>query len=110
MNRTVIGIDVGGTTTKIVGFCRNAKGKRQLIAPQFVRATDPLTSIYGAFGKFTAENALELEDIDRIMMTGAGSSVIHKSIYNLRCLPDRKCSIPEGTQKTWIRCACILPG
>ena len=87
MNRTVIGIDVGGTTTKIVGFCRNAKGKRQLIAPQFVRATDPLTSIYGAFGKFTAENALELEDIDRIMMTGAGSWVIHKSIYNLRCLP-----------------------
>ena len=87
MNRTVIGIDVGGTTTKIVGFCRNEQGEQQLIAPQFVRATDPLTSIYGAFGKFTAENALELGDIDRIMMTGAGSSVIHKSIYNLRCLP-----------------------
>ena len=85
--KTVIGIDVGGTTTKIVGFRKNKDGRQELIAPQFVRATDPLTSIYGAFGKFTAENALELGDIDRILMTGAGSSVITKPIYNLPCLP-----------------------
>ena len=76
MNRTVIGIDVGGTTTKIVGFRENEKGEKELIAPQFVRATDPLTSIYGAFGKFTSENGLELGDIDRILMTGAGSSTV----------------------------------
>ena len=87
MNKTVIGIDVGGTTTKIVGFRKNQNGEQELIAPQFVRATDPLTSIYGALGKFTAENELELSDIDRILMTGAGSSVISKPIYNLPCLP-----------------------
>lgn len=92
MNRTVIGIDVGGTTTKIVGFRENEKGEKELIAPQFVRATDPLTSIYGAFGKFTAENALELGDIDRILMTGAGSSMITNGIYNLKCV-----SVPEFT-------------
>ena len=55
MNRTVIGIDVGGTTTKIVGFRQKEKGEQELIAPQFVRATDPKTSIYGAFGKFTVD-------------------------------------------------------
>ncbi len=87
MNKTVIGIDVGGTTTKIVGFCDAADGTKKLIAPQFVRATDPRTSIYGAFGKFTAENDLELSDIDRILMTGAGASVITKPIYNLNCKP-----------------------
>ncbi|MBO5295015.1 MAG: pantothenate kinase [Clostridia bacterium] len=87
MNKTVIGIDVGGTTTKIVGFRKKEDGTKELIAPQFVRATDPLTSIYGAFGKFTAENGLELSDIDRILMTGAGSSVITKPIYNLACTP-----------------------
>lgn len=87
MKKTVIGIDVGGTTTKIVGFRENQEGKQELIAPQFVRATDPLTSIYGAFGKFTAENGLELSDIDRVLMTGAGSSVIKKPIYNLSCQP-----------------------
>lgn len=87
MKNTVIGIDVGGTTTKIVGFRKTAQGEKELITPQFVRATDPLTSIYGAFGKFTAENNLELADIDRILMTGAGSSVITKPIYNLTCQP-----------------------
>lgn len=92
MNRTVIGIDVGGTTTKIVGFRTNKKGEQGLIAPQFVRATDPLTSIYGAFGKFTAENNLALSDIDRIMMTGAGSVYVKNEIYNLPC-----CAVPEFT-------------
>ncbi len=87
MNKTVIGIDFGGTTTKIVGFRKTAAGEKELIAPQFIRATDPLTSIYGAFGKFTDENGLELSDIDRILMTGAGSSVITKPIYNLCCQP-----------------------
>ena len=90
MKRTVIGIDVGGTTTKIVGFRKDDGGARQLIEPQFVRATDPMTSIYGAFGKFTAQNGLELSDIDNILMTGAGSSVIERGIYNLKCT-----SVPE---------------
>ncbi len=90
MNRTVIGIDVGGTTTKIVGFRKNRAGEPVLIDPQFVRATDPLTSIYGAFGKFTAENGLALGDIERIMMTGAGASMVGESIYNLNCK-----SVPE---------------
>ncbi len=87
MSKTVIGIDVGGTTTKIVGFRQTDNDKKELIAPQFVRATDPLTSIYGAFGKFTAENGLELSAIDRILMTGAGASFITKPIYNLTCQP-----------------------
>ena len=90
MNRTVIGIDVGGTTTKIVGFRKNQQGERELIAPQFVRATDPVTSIYGAFGKFTAENGLGLSDIERIMVTGAGSATVKNGIYNLPC-----CTVPE---------------
>lgn len=90
--KTVIGIDVGGSTTKIVGFRRDETGQRVLVEPQFVRATDPVTSIYGAFGKFTMQNGLELDDISRIMMTGAGSSVVTKPIYNLNCVP-----VPEFT-------------
>ena len=60
--RTIIGIDIGGSTTKIVGFHRNNK-ELTLIEPQFVRAADPITSIYGAFGRFTSQNDLELGDI-----------------------------------------------
>lgn len=89
--KVVIGIDVGGSTTKIVGFKENEEGKlTTLISPQFVRATDPITSIYGAFGKFTSQNGLALSDIDRIMMTGVGSSFVDKPIYSLRCV-----SVPE---------------
>ena len=45
MGKSVLGIDVGGSATKIVGF-RESNGKRELIAPQIVHANDPLTSIY----------------------------------------------------------------
>ena len=82
--RTVIGIDVGGSTTKIVGFQKNEKG-RLLIDPLFVRATDAITSVYGAFCKFTMQNDLSLSDIDRVLMTGVGSSFIDKPIYSLDC-------------------------
>ncbi|MBR2721217.1 MAG: pantothenate kinase [Clostridia bacterium] len=87
MSKAVIGIDVGGTTTKIVGFRSLENGAEELIAPQFVRATDPLTSVYGAFGKFTAENGLGLSDISQVLMTGAGAGHLRGPIYDLDCRP-----------------------
>ena len=84
MKNVIIGIDVGGSTTKIVGF--NLKnGKRELIEPIFVKATDPVTATFGAFGKFLVENSLSLEDIERVMITGAGSSFISQPLYGLPC-------------------------
>ena len=81
----VIGIDVGGSTTKIVGF-KKSEGGRELIAPQFVKANDPVTSIYGAFGKFTDENELSLSEIDKVMMTGVGSAYLSRGLYGLECV------------------------
>ncbi len=78
----IIGIDVGGSTTKIVGF-RMTDGKREFIEPQFVRANDPVTATYGAFGKFTDENSIAIKDIDKIMITGAGSSYVKHDLYGL---------------------------
>ena len=83
--RTVIGIDIGGSTTKIVGIRTDEKGNETLIDPIFVTATDALTSVYGAFGKFTMQNGIELSQIDRVLMTGVGSSFIDKPIYGLEC-------------------------
>ncbi len=80
----VIGIDVGGSTTKIVGFdCRG--GDRRLIEPQFVKANDPVTSTYGAFGKFTDENRINISDISKVMITGVGSSYVKRDLYGLEC-------------------------
>lgn len=83
--KTVIGIDVGGTTTKIVGFNKFETGRAELIEPQFVKATDPVTSAYGAFGKFTLQNNIQLDKIECVMMTGAGSAFIDKPIYSVNC-------------------------
>ena len=89
MAEYVIGIDVGGSTTKIVGFDENKK----LINPLFVTANDQITSIYGAFGKFTSENSIELNEISKVMMTGVGSTFITKPLYGLRCqsVPEFQC-------------------
>lgn len=86
----VIGIDVGGSTTKIVGFRRDGDTDVMVGEPLFITATDPLTSVYGAFGKFTVQNGLALGDIERVMMTGVGAGCIRESIYSLPCE-----SVPE---------------
>ncbi|MBQ8746335.1 MAG: pantothenate kinase [Clostridia bacterium] len=91
-SHVIIGIDVGGSTTKIGGFDLTG-GKRRLIEPLFVRATDPITSIYGAFGKFTDLNGLALTDIEKVMITGVGSSYVQRPIYSLPCevTPEFRC-------------------
>lgn len=75
----VVGIDVGGSTTKIVGF----DGSR-LLTPGLVKATDPIASVYGGFGKFTSENNISLSDIEKVMITGVGSTFLGNNIYGLK--------------------------
>lgn len=74
----IIGIDIGGSTTKIIGFDNG-----QIFSPLLVRATDPIASVYGAFGKFLSVNRLNLSNIERIMVTGVGSSYITAQLYGL---------------------------
>lgn len=75
----VLGIDVGGSTTKIVGY--NKAG--QCIGRMQVEATDQLTSAYGAFGKFTAYHHLRMGDIQQIMLTGVGASHLGTGMYDI---------------------------
>ena len=80
----IVGIDVGGSTTKIVGI-RKQPDRWELITPQLVTANDPITAVYGAFGKFTDENGLKIEDISKVMMTGVGASFVKRNLYGLDC-------------------------
>lgn len=75
----VIGIDVGGSTTKIAGFY----SRKEIISTLQVKATDPMTSVYGALGRFINVNHLELEDVERIILTGVGASVFNGNLYNI---------------------------
>lgn len=74
----VIGIDVGGSTTKIVGI----DGK-DIKNPMFVRATDPVTSLFGAFGKYLYDNDIALSAVEKVMLTGVGSAYINQPLYGL---------------------------
>lgn len=74
----IIGIDVGGSTTKIVGF-----DKENIFSPMIVRADDPISSAYGAFGRFLSTNKLSISNIDKVMVTGVGSSYITNKIYGI---------------------------
>lgn len=74
----IIGIDVGGSTTKIVGY-----DQKELFSPLLVKANDPVSSIYGAFGRFLNENKLHLGDIERIMITGVGATFIEEKIFGI---------------------------
>lgn len=75
-----IGIDIGGSTTKIVGF---AGSKENIISPIFVKANDPVASTYGAFGKYLEENGIKLPDVEKVLVTGVGSSYIGKDILGV---------------------------
>ena len=73
-----IGIDVGISTTKIVGI-RDGK----VISPLRIKANDPITSLYGAFGKYLYDNKIELKDVKQVMVTGVGASYVNEPIYGI---------------------------
>ena len=77
-----IGIDIGGSTTKIVGLDGNEKGG-ELKAPLMVTADDPVASLFGAFGKFVSQNGLSLGDVKKVVITGVGASYMTNDIYGV---------------------------
>ncbi len=79
----VIGIDVGISTTKIIGI-----KDMKVVSPMRITAADPVTSLYGAFGKYLYENHIELKDVEQVMLTGVGAAYIEKPVYGL---PTCKC-------------------
>ena len=78
----VIGIDVGISTTKIVGI-----KNMQVVSPLRTTAADPVASLYGAFGKYLYDNHIELSDVEQVVLTGVGAAYIDRPVYGL---PTRK--------------------
>jgi len=76
--KITIGIDLGGSTTKIVGF---QDGKLKI--PTFVKADNPIASLFGALGKFIYENNIQLNEIEKIMITGVGSAYVEQPLYGI---------------------------
>jgi len=79
----ILGIDIGGSTTKIVGLRTDGS----VLSMLRVRAEDPVTSMYGALGNYLLSNKLTLQDVRRIVLTGVGASYVDKNIFGV---PTRK--------------------
>ncbi|MCL2707623.1 MAG: pantothenate kinase [Defluviitaleaceae bacterium] len=77
--RVVLGIDVGGSTTKIVGY--SDEGRR--LGMMQVEAADRLTSAYGAFGKFISAHGLHMSDVTQIVLTGVGAAHLASGMYDI---------------------------
>jgi len=75
----ILGIDVGGSTTKIVGI----KPTGEYVGMLQVDASDQITSAFGAFGKFAATYSLRISDIKQIVVTGVGASYLEAGMYDI---------------------------
>ena len=74
----VIGIDVGISTTKIVGLREG-----RVLSPIRITAADQVTSLYGAFGKYLHDNKIELKDVEQVMLTGVGAGYVDEQLYGI---------------------------
>ena len=74
----VVGIDIGGSTTKIAGF-----DEEKMLKSVQISASNAIASLFGAFGKFLYDNELSLEDIEQVNLTGVGCSAVEQPIYGL---------------------------
>ena len=77
----VLGLDVGGSTTKVVGF---EDGK--ILKSVIVQASDPLASAYAGLGRFLEASGRKLFQIDKIMATGVGASYLSGDLLDRRTI------------------------
>lgn len=75
----VLGVDIGGSTTKIA--CFETTGERHAMLQ--VEASDRLTSLYGAIGNILSTHAIPLSDVSRIVVTGVGAALVNDNIYGI---------------------------
>lgn len=73
-----VGIDIGSTTTKAIVIQSD-----KILYRLKTKAIDPVTSATGIIGKLTQENDIDIGSIEKIVITGVGSSKINKQIFDI---------------------------
>jgi type II pantothenate kinase len=74
----IIGIDIGSTTTKAVSI-----ESEKVINKIKTKAIDAVTSATGALGKMLVEHDIKITQIEKIMITGAGSTKIKNDLFGI---------------------------
>jgi len=86
----IVGIDIGSTITKAVsvepgpGRRGDSPAGRAVVSRKVkTKAMDAVTSAAGAFGKMMLENGIAMRDIEKIVITGVGSSKIDGALFGI---------------------------
>lgn len=74
----IVGIDIGSTTTKAV-----AMEGGEIVKKIKTKASDAITSATGALGKVLSESNSSIEEVEKIIITGAGSVYIKDEIFGI---------------------------
>ena len=77
--KVILGVDIGGSTTKIVAF----EEKQRVLDCLQVRAGDQITSLYGAIGHILYKCHLTLGDVEAFVLTGVGATMVKGDIYGI---------------------------
>ena len=107
----VLGIDVGGSTTKIVGLKKASDSiPEKRLGMLQVRAADQITSMYGAIGSFSRSQGVSLKDVSSVYLTGVGASFIDEDVYGIKTIKvDEFRAIGHGALKlTALREALVV--
>ena len=76
----IIGIDVGISSTKIVGI---ENSKHTIMSPMAITGSDKITPMDDALGKYLHHNDIALDDIEHIMVTGVGAQEVNGPICDV---------------------------
>ena len=100
----ILGIDIGGSTTKIVGLRTDGS----VVSMLRVRAEDQVTSLYGALGNYLTSNGLSLGDVRRVVLTGVGASYVDGDVFGLPTCRVDEFQASGNAHKAFVNAAALL--
>ena len=74
-----LGIDIGSSSTKAAALDEHGT----LLGTLQVHADDPRTSAYGVLGCFLNQQGASFGDVEKIVLTGLGSTYFHENIFGI---------------------------
>lgn len=74
-----LGIDIGSFSTKAAALDEHGT----LLGTLQVHADDPRTSAYGVLGRFLDQQGASFDDVEKIVLTGLGSTYFHENIFGI---------------------------
>ena len=81
--------------------------EKKLLGTLQVKASDQITSLYGALGRFLREHGLSLADISKIVLTGVGAPPFIEDRYLCNPQPSKQWNWMPSRAADWLWPVCM---